>query len=276
MTPSPQVYTEVINLTRAHERRSHMQRELAAAGVTAQFLPAFDMKEHGLDKMLEHCTRTGPWGTFQPGNMACTISHEYAWERFLQTEAEYCVILEDDVFVSPDIAAWLADMSWWPQDAQLVKFERWNGRDTKVLLSRDGPDHLGRSLRRLFSRHVGSAGYILNRQGAQIMLAHRPFAVSIDNHLFNRNASPAARAVVTYQINPALVTQGNDPEGVEPSLNHRKKPQGWARIVQKAKRGWAEVAYPLSTYLQFLTGRIALTRVPYTAQMGTPNSTFET
>ncbi|MEO0633920.1 MAG: glycosyltransferase family 25 protein [Pseudomonadota bacterium] len=270
------VYTEVINLARASERRAHMQAELATAGITARFLPAFDMKEHAPEKLLEHCTRTGPWGVFQPGNMACTISHELAWERFLETGAEFCVILEDDVYISPDIAAWLADLSWWPDDAHLVKIERWNGRDTKVLLERSGPDHLGRSLRRLFSRHVGSAGYILNRDGARIMLAHRPFRVSIDNHLFNRNASPAARAVVTYQVNPALVTQGNEPEGVPASLTHRKKPEGMEKWLQKARRGWHEVAYPLSTYLKFLTGRIALARVPYAARVGAANPPLET
>ena len=270
------VYVEVINLARATERRAHMQAELQSAGIEAVFPPAFDMKEHDPEIMLQHCKPSGPWGTFQPGNMACTISHELAWERFLASDAEHAVILEDDVFISPDIAAWLGDMSWWPDDAQLVKIERWNGRDTKVLLARDGHVHLGRELRRLFGRHVGSAGYILNREGARRMLAHRPFALSIDNYLFNRNASPAARSVTTYQVNPALVQQGNEPEGVAPSLTHRKRPEGWALVVQKAKRGWHEVAYPLATYVKFFTGQIVLTPVPYVAHAGAQNQTSET
>jgi len=270
------VYVEVINLARAGERRAHMQAELAEAGITASFPPAFDMNEHAAEVMLQHCKPTGPWGTFQPGNMACTISHEMAWERFMASDAMYCVVLEDDVFVSPDIAAWLSDMSWWPADAQLIKIERWNGRNTKVLLAKDGPAHLGRQLRRLFGRHVGSAGYILNREGARRMLAHRPFAVSIDNYLFNRNASPAARSVVTYQVSPALVQQGNEPEGVAPSLSHRKRPKGWALTVQKVKRGWNEIAYPLSTYFKFFTGQIVLAPVPYAARTGAPIQTSET
>lgn len=270
------VYVEVINLARATERRAHMQAELAKAGIEAAFPPAFDMKEHEPAVMLQHCMAEGPWGTFQPGNMACTISHEMAWERFMASDAAFCVILEDDVFISPDIAAWLRDMSWWPDDAHLVKIERWNGRSTKVLLAKDGPHHLGRELRRLFGRHVGSAGYILNREGARRMLEHRPFAVSIDNYLFNRNASPAARSVVTYQVSPALVQQGNEPAGAEPSLSHRKRPKGWALTVQKLKRGWREVSYPLSTYFKFFTGQIVLTPVPYAAQTGAPNANTET
>ena len=166
MIQNDHLYIEMINLARATDRRAHMEAELARAGLRAAFPPAFDYSEHDRSVMLKHCTETGPWGTFQPGNMACTISHGQAWERFLDTDATHCVVFEDDVFISPNLGAWLADLSWWPEDAHLVKLERWRAKTLRVLLDRSGPTHMGRSLRRMWSRHVGSAGYVLNRKGA--------------------------------------------------------------------------------------------------------------
>ena len=270
------VYVEVINLARAPERRAQMEAELAEAGIEAAFHPAFDYKAEGEAKMLEYCTKTGPWGRFEPGNMAVTISHGQVWERFLATEATYCVVFEDDVFVSPELGAWLRDMSWWPDGADIVKIERWRGPSTKVLLEKDGTSHMGRRICRMFSRHIGAAGYVLTRKAADRLLRHRPFRQPIDNYLFNANASPAARHLALYQVTPALVVQGNDPIGVQPSIIGRARPTGWALIAQKARRGWHEVAYPLSTLLKFLSGQLVLATVPYTAHARVPQHTSET
>lgn len=273
---APKLHIEMINLARATLRRENMQLELAKAGVAAHFEPAFDISEHGEGALAPHCATDGPWGKLHPGNMACTLSHGLAWERFLASDADYCVVFEDDVFISTDMGAWLADMSWWPEDAQLVKLERWRGRSLKVLLDKDGPTHMDRQLRRMWSRHVGSAGYILNRAGAERMMAHRPFRLTIDNFLFNANASPAARGVTIYQVTPALVVQGNEPPDSQPSIPGRQKLTGLARWKQKLKRGYYEVAYPLPIIARYLTGQLQLEPVPYAAHAGAPTPKTET
>lgn len=270
------VYIEVINLARAPERRAQMEAELAKAGLDAVFYPAFDYRSEGEAQMLKHCTPNGPWGRFDFGNMAVTISHGKVWERFLETDHPYCVVFEDDVFVSPELGTWLAELAWWPEGADIVKIERWRGQSTKVLLDKDSTTHKQRRIRRMYSRHIGAAGYMLTRKAAEFLLQQRPFRQPIDNHLFNANASPAARQLALYQVTPALVVQGNDPEGVPPSLDGRVRPRGWALIDQKVKRGWYEVAYPLSTLYRYLTGQLELTPVPYAAHARAPHTTSET
>ena len=111
------LYCEMINLARAQERRRHMTAELSKAGIPAKFFPAFDYKENGAEAMLEHCRVTGPWGPFHTNNMAITISHAQVWERFLETGDDLCLVMEDDVFLSPELSDWLNDLSWWPQNS---------------------------------------------------------------------------------------------------------------------------------------------------------------
>ena len=117
----------------------------------------------------------GPWGSFALQNMACTLSHDLIWQRFLKTDAEFAFVLEDDVFIAPDLGEWLADTSWWPKDADLIKFERWRSDGLYVLLGGDPlQPHKGRALHRMFSRQSGSAGYMLTRAAAEKFLARPP------------------------------------------------------------------------------------------------------
>ncbi|MEP2641860.1 glycosyltransferase family 25 protein [Roseobacter sp.] len=263
---APRLYTEMINLARADERRVHMHAELAQAGIDAQFFPAFDSSTEALAEMHRQCQPEGPWGLFHTANMAITISHARVWERFLASDADLCLVMEDDVFIAPDLRQWLDDLSWWPADADMVKLERWRGRSLKVLLSARGTSHHGRRVARLLSRHVGAAGYIMTRQTAERFLAQRPFNITVDNLLFNFNASPAARRMTVYQVHPALVEQGNEPDDAVAQTPQRLRPTGWARIRQKLKRGYYEIAYPLPTLLRALTGRARLHQITFLAR----------
>ncbi len=257
------LYCEMINLARAQERRRHMTAELSKAGISAKFFPAFDYKENGAEAMLEHCRATGPWGPFHTNNMAITISHAQVWERFLETGDDLCLVMEDDVFLSPELSDWLNDLSWWPQNADIVKLERWDSPSLKVLMQQAVGRHKGRSIQRILSRHVGAAGYILTRKAARQFLAQKPFNITIDNLLFNFNASPAARRMQVYQVAPALIVQGNEPPDQAVNTGVRLRPKGLSLISQKLKRAYYEIAYPLPIIFQALTGKAKLAQIPY-------------
>jgi glycosyl transferase family 25 len=258
------VHIEVINLARAPERKARMQLETAAAGFEAIFAPAFDLREHDRKDLLKHCLPDGPWGHVHDTNMAASISHLRVFERFLQTDAAYCAVFEDDVFLAQDLGAWLADMSWWPAGADVVKLEQWSTRSLKVLLSTvDVTEHRGRRIARLLSRHVGAAGYILTLDAAERFLAAQPLRLPFDNFLFNFNASPVARSMKMYQVQPAMVAQGNEPEGTAAQTPPRPRPTGMALVRQKLRRGYYEVAYPWRTIFDAISGRAQLEKISF-------------
>ena len=256
------LYAEMINLARAEARRDLMTPTLISAGVSVQVFPAFDLRSEN-PATLDAMTRPfGNWGVFKSKDRAVTISHARVWERFLASDGDLCLVLEDDVFVSPELGAWLSDLSWWPASADLVKLERWRGRSLKLLM-RPHADHLGRQINRLLSRHTGAAGYILTRRAAEGLLAQRPFSMTVDQLLFNLNASSAARRMAVYQVTPALVVQGNEPASDGTRNVGSGRPSGWPLVHQKLLRGYFELAYPLPTIFALLTGQARLDTVPY-------------
>jgi len=269
------VYCEMINLERDRDRRDHMEAELDRAGVQAHFFPGFDYQVDDKEEMYRQCLPEGPWGVFHLQNMACTISHARALERFLKTDADLCLILEDDVLIAPDLGQWILDMSWWPKDAGIVKIERWPGARTRVLMDAPVAHHRGRKVARMLSRHVGSAGYFITRPAAKSVLEDRPFDISIDNLLFNANASRVARKLEIYQVTPALVTQGNEPPDSAARGGTRLRPKGWPLLRQKIKRAYYEAAYPLTTIAKYLTGRATLENVLYAAHTALSNTGHE-
>lgn len=263
------LHAEMINLARAADRRAHMRAEMARAGMTAEFHPAFDFKEHTLDEVHAYCRDEGPWGKFVHPHQACTISHSLAWERFLASDADLALIMEDDIHIAPETGAWLDDLSWWPADADIVKLERWNDERVRVLLEEGGATHRGRRIQKLLTRHMGAAGYIINRRAARALLAAKPFDMVIDHILFNMNVSKAARALTIYQVTPALIRQGNEPPARVGYMQRHATFTGWKKVKQEIRRGLYEVALPLSTYAKLITGRAKFRPVPY-AEQATP------
>ncbi|MEM1344305.1 MAG: glycosyltransferase family 25 protein [Pseudomonadota bacterium] len=230
----------VVSLAARADRRATMAAHLADIGLEAGFHDAVDARTAPATALDSVATR-GPWGRIHPHDRACTASHFAAMAAFLKTPARHCLILEDDVFVSPDLPQWLADLSWWPSDADLIKLECWRARRLKLVVGPAVAEPHGRRLHRLHSRHSGGAGYLLSRPAAERILAARPARLPIDHLLFNLNASPLARALTTYQVLPALVRQGNEPPAqAQPRLKTRIPWPEYA--LQETRRGLLEIA----------------------------------
>ncbi|WP_435660230.1 glycosyltransferase family 25 protein [Leisingera caerulea] len=263
----------LIGLRQATGRAALMQRELDQAGLAATRVDAVDSTAVSREEMLKQCAPEGNWGYFQTKDMACTLSHAKAWEAFLASDADVALILEDDVFLSPDTGAWLADLSWWPADAGIVKFERWRSRKLQVALGKGGATHLSREVRQLLSRHAGGAAYVISRQAAQHLLDSRPFCITLDNLLFNFDASTAARGIKVYQIQPALAEQGNDAPDEHAIGPARHRPKGWPLIRQKFRRGIYEFRGGFRILPSVVLGRATLEKIRFDGRsLATPQT----
>lgn len=205
------LYTAVINLARADDRRELQSKQFADIGLDVAFFDACDMLDPEVQSKAAQLPDRGPWTVFYIQDKACTLSHLAVLEAFLAREETHCLVLEDDVFAARDMAEWMRDLSWWPADAEVVKIETWLRKTGPVLLG-EPIRHLGRQISRLFSRHQGGAGYLISRAGAEKVLADtRAIDVPIDHLLFNPEGAALARELVIYQVWPALVKQGNEP-----------------------------------------------------------------
>jgi glycosyl transferase family 25 len=209
------------------------------------------------------CKDEGPRGSITRQDMACTFSHELVSQKFRKSGAEFVFVLEDDVFIAPDLSEWLADTSWWPKDADMVKFERWRSDGLSVILGGNPQDHKGRALRRMHNRQSGPAGYMLTRPVAEKFLTRQPYGVSIDRLLFNASASPAARKMKIYQVQPAMIEQGNNSIPAKAMGADRKRPTGMPLERQKPWRGLNEIRFPLPVLACLRAGRARPTQIRF-------------
>ena len=89
----------LINLARRPDRLAFVRNQLDALEIAFERIDAIDGK----------AVNVGP-GTdlISPVERACALSHRAAWTRFLETDESHCLILEDDVLISPQ-ARWFIE-----------------------------------------------------------------------------------------------------------------------------------------------------------------------
>ena len=154
----------VINLDRHRDRLLHMKNMLGENGFTRiaavdglEFADAAP-KPPGTPGAFEHLSR------FERG---CIVSHQKSWVAFLETDADYACILEDDVILSKDFSMCIRNDNWMSSDCDVVKIET---ARQKVLTVPGDAVQQRRRLVPLFSLHFGSAGYVISRQGAEKLI----------------------------------------------------------------------------------------------------------
>lgn len=140
-----------------------------------------------------------------PPEVGCFYSHIKCYELIVASDDEYGVIFEDDVTLSESASFYLSNHSWVPANADIVKIETKSG-DKKVKVSKTQPCGEAK-IGRLQSTHLGTAGYIISRRAAQLILncISSPI-MPIDNYLFMPGHGPLADLIV-YQLTPAICKQ---------------------------------------------------------------------
>ncbi|MDR3457914.1 MAG: glycosyltransferase family 25 protein [Verrucomicrobiae bacterium] len=152
----------------------------------------------------EQSSRPFP-GILSRYHQACILSHRAALQALLAGADRYGCVLEDDVFISPDFPKFIRDETWIPPGCDLVKIETttrpvwFTGRHIACR---------NRRAIRLHSLHLGAAGYIVSRRGAEILLEMTVGPDrAIDRILFGKAGRERLHPV--YQLMPALCIQGN-------------------------------------------------------------------
>ena len=140
-----------------------------------------------------------------PGEVGCALSHRLCWAKLVESEAQHCLILEDDTLLSPQAPAFLRERPFAGLDADIIRLETFR---TRVAMSRQPAVRWRRfGLHRLHSQHSGTGGYIIARALARHLLEtsyNRDMA--LDHFLFSPRSAVFARAHIV-QIAPALCIQ---------------------------------------------------------------------
>ena len=241
----------LINLARCPDRLERVSKHLQLRGVAFERVEACDGLVAG-DEVLDQVTSSqGPLGGIARGHRACTVSHAWAWQRFLDASATHALFLEDDIFVASDTGGLLQNTGWVPPGADLIKLEKYKRGFSRLLL---GPSlwqtPAGRQLHPLRSRHGGTGAYILSRKGAERVLAERGrISVQVDHFLFNATLSKLPRDLRPVIVTPGMATQFAVPYSSDTWTTGRtSRPPRWKRNIRSLRRGASEIRLiPLQT-----------------------------
>ena len=104
-----------INLESSHERRESLLREAGKYDIPVQIVPAVNGKEMSPEERAERYrpeyTQRYHNYSLTPAEIGCTLSHHLALDKFLESDAEYGVVVEDDVIFQPNFCAGIRELT---------------------------------------------------------------------------------------------------------------------------------------------------------------------
>jgi len=197
----------LINLARRPDRLAAMSSQAEMLGLRLSRLDARDARDSDMGTIDQWFQTGGPLGEIPRGDKCCSLSHRDAWQKLLDSGADYAAVLEDDVVLKDGARFVLSGADWIPKGIDLIKLEHYGPVGQSVLLSDFAEIGDGFRIARMHSRHTGAAAYILSRRAAEILLAIPRFDLPVDHLLFNPNNSPAFSRLQPWQLLPTIARQ---------------------------------------------------------------------
>lgn len=199
MPSQDKLLTLVINLDRSPQRLARIAQQLEDISWSWERLPAADGKKLPMDdrRLLDVDGFMRKHGKMPlPGELGCYFSHVWAMRRFLETDKDFLLVMEDDLRPGPDMPAVV--------EALIQQADQWD----MVMLSGIHPGSKLR-LRQLTGqywlsvslvRYAGASCYLLHRRAARVYLEGLlPMSLPYDHeydrawawHLKCRTVTPA-------------------------------------------------------------------------------------
>ena len=241
-----QLITYVINLDDNVERMQSVTTQLNALNWPFIRVPAFDGRRLELSRVAEYDPENAlsyMGRELKGGELGCYFSHLDCARRLLKSNAEYAVVLEDDMQIKPDALKVIQQAVDWLKERDLSWYLMHIASDKRKITTR-----LQRfaeyELLRAHYFPVTTTGLVWSRQGAQSFVSeHDTIFAPVDNYfrwwLTNNNQG--------LTIYPPLVI----PSGAQSDINPTPLKAGnlkKARFSQlnKQRRLWGDKLKALS------------------------------
>lgn len=189
------------------DRRRTFEARARAVGLSFERVAAVTPSEGDAARAQERpfLRRPRGWTPLTPGEVGCLLSHRRIWRIVVDEGLPWAVVAEDDVHFAETTAALLERLPALAEGADLVKLETYLD---DVEIGRTGIRILDEFfLKRLHSKHVGSAGYAISLDGARRLIGHTERYVSpVDLLMFDPDLDTGLDLVV-LQLDPACCIQ---------------------------------------------------------------------
>lgn len=245
------VVTYLINLDGSHKRLKCATQQLESVNWSFERLSAVD----GRGKALAEFSNYNDQGAQQilgrslmSSELGCYLSHYTCAENFLNTDADYLVVLEDDMQIDTDFKAKLGGLLEYLDHHKELDWYLINIAAKKKKLSKDITQIEDMSLWHAFYFPIRGLGLIWSRRGAEAFIeAGRTMTMPVDI-FFQTWLSKNGKGLGVW---PALVR----PAGIDSDIlgtvasqgvsRKQKENRGVSHGLKKQKRMWRDRYYAL-------------------------------
>lgn len=209
-----------INLPWSHERRQSILTQAQSLGLNMEIVEAVDGKDIVAKDMdcYDLATRRRYFYSDLTGNeVACVLSHRKALKRFLDSDADYVVIVEDDAELAPHFNEGVKELTDHLRGWQVAKLFSADGKLYPLL-----PHCEQAPVQPVFPKKIlwMSIGYMYTREGAQALyegMQHffQPADVLIAQYVLEHKIPTISVAPGLVQVHPVGKQSDIDVKGAE-------------------------------------------------------------
>lgn len=240
---APSIIYLCINLPRSEDRRQSIAQQAERIGIRIELVEAIAGADlppvaPGYDsKARRRCYSQD----LMINEQACVLSHIKALRTFVNSGADYGLIMEDDAMLADNFAAGLEELLHHWQGWEVAKL--YNTPDIGKLYPVVDAPVAGAAVTPVFPKKLlwGAVGYLYTRRGAEKLLAGlQSFSLAADALI---GATLLELRIPTIGITPAIMLT-YDPNNEQSSIDPGKE-----RVLKKPKRSLAQyIFYRLSVW----------------------------
>lgn len=232
-----------------------MQNKLSRFKIYPERVSAIDGQMLGSDEIkkitppLTDITKISCPRELLPAEIACFLSHRKCWQKLVDSNEQWALILEDDIDFSDRAEHYLSDVDWIPQGTHIVQLHIWGKQwesqiDSKKFILQNG-DEL---LHPCYPKALGTQAYFISRVAAEEALRlSKKISSPVDNFL-SGDFSPLSCTFPTYRLNPAVVTTADFPSLINTAQTIKSLPYS-KRIKNHPLRRWGKIKLHIYCFL---------------------------
>lgn len=241
----------VINLDRSPERLESITRQLSALGLSFERIAAIDGRKMSPEEFERLEARYDDPRKFVfrkalfPTEVACFLSHAACWQKLVESDSEWGLVMEDDVTLSPRFKLFATSSDWIPQGVCIVQIHGYC--QTAFTVTESYPVFDTELLRIIRPTPLGCVAYLIHREAAAYALAtYRPIPAPVDDWLFYPY-SDFARRFPPHRLRSACATAlGEAPSDIGSRARRKRLPLS---LKVSLLRGFRSGAYRIEALL---------------------------
>lgn len=156
------------------------------------------------------------------GEVGCFISHRKCWQKLVDSNESYAVILEDDLYISDEAKQFLSNLDWLPKDIGLIRLSSFSSTNNRLFIKDKSvlKTHEDYLIAKTLRYAIGTQCYIISKEFAKKAIEmSEKFECPVDEFLFNR-LFEFANECESWQLIPSVICQTDNADS---SIGIRRK-----------------------------------------------------